>query len=119
MCVRLRVLICGSRTWEDEEPIKRLLSSMSGYTVVIHGAAQGADSIAGRVAKELGFEVLPFPAKWDRYGRAAGPIRNTQMLNEGLPDIVYAFHTNIEASKGTADMVRQAKKSGVPVVVLS
>ncbi len=118
MCVRLRVLICGSRTWEDEEPIRCLLSSLSsGYTTVIHGGANGVDTIAGRLAKRMGMEVQVFYAEWTRYGKAAGPIRNRQMLVEGTPDIVHAFSVDLSVSKGTADMVQQARKSGVPVVI--
>ena len=85
--------------------------------MVIHGAARGADTIAADLAKGMGMKVLPFPAKWDRYGRAAGPIRNRQMLWEGHPDVVHAFHTDLEASNGTADMVKQAEKAGIPVVI--
>lgn len=53
-----------------------------------------------------------YPADWKRYGMAAGPIRNRRMLKEGKPDIVIAF----AGGRGTADMVRQAKAAGVPVV---
>jgi len=60
---------------------------------------------------------MPFPAHWDEYGRAAGPIRNRQMLDKGWADAVVAFHLNLDESKGTADMVREARKRGLPVWV--
>lgn len=49
--------------------------------------------------------------------RQAGPIRNEQMLQEGQPDKVLAFHENLAQSRGTADMVRRAAKAGVPVEI--
>jgi hypothetical protein len=69
------------------------------------------------VASQLGFTVLPFPADWNTHGKAAGPIRNRQMLKEGKPDVVLAFHEDLGRSKGTADMVRAAKAAGIAVKV--
>jgi hypothetical protein len=37
------------------------------------------------------------------------------MLDTEQPDLVIAFHKNLAASKGTADMVKYARKKGVPV----
>src|SRR6266576_1753918 len=104
----MRVLVCGDREWTASEPIATLLNLCPPDTVVIHGAARGADAIAGRLATELGFEVQPYPADWNKHGKAAGPIRNSQMLSEGQPDEVHAFHNNVEASRGTKDMVEKA-----------
>lgn len=81
--------------------------------VVIHGCARGVDTIASTIAAMLGAELLPFAANWTRYGRAAGPIRNQQMIDEGLPNWVMAFHPDIDKSKGTADMVRRAVKANI------
>ena len=102
----IRVLVCGSRDWRDEEWIRRVLSLLAPGSVVIHGGARGADSIAGRIAKELGLEVEVYPADWTKYGRGAGPRRNEEMLREGRPEWVYAFDLG---TPGTADMLRRAK----------
>jgi hypothetical protein len=60
----------------------------------------------------------PYPADWKRYGNAAGAIRNTQMLVEGKPDIVLAFPTGrLSITKGTKNMVQQARKAGVRTIV--
>jgi hypothetical protein len=77
----------------------------------IEGEAKGADSLARDVALELGFKVLSFPADWDKYHRAAGPIRNRQMLTEGKPDLVLAFHQDLTRSKGTKNMVTLARRA--------
>lgn len=84
--------------------------------VVIHGAARGADRIAGEIAAALGLEVVSYPARWREHGRAAGPIRNRQMLEEGKPDRVIAFWDG--RSKGTAHMVNLAKAAGLPVKIV-
>lgn len=107
-----RVLVCGDRNWDDEAAIERELRKHD-IDVVIHGCARGADSQAGRVAYRLGIPVLEFPAQWDEFGRAAGPIRNKKMLVEGKPTLVLAFHEDISSSKGTANMVKISHKAGV------
>jgi hypothetical protein len=83
-----------------------------GVSVLIEGGAPGADSLANAWAKKRGVPFRTFPAKWLLYGRKrAGPIRNQQMLDEGVPDCVVAFPGWI----GTADMMRRARAAGIPV----
>lgn len=113
----VRVLVCGSRDWTDTTAIEKELRLLPAGSVVIHGDCRGADRIAGQVALNLGLEVQAFPADWETHGRAAGPLRNARMLVEGRPDTVLAFHEALEASRGTKDMVRQARKAGVTVKV--
>lgn len=114
----LRVLVCGDRNWIDIPTIRSELSRLPSDTVIIHGDARGADRLGGYVAGQLGMPVVPFPADWNQYGKAAGPIRNVRMLTEGKPDLVLAFHPDLRASKGTAHMVRIAKEAGIEVRVL-
>ncbi|TFH10747.1 MAG: DUF2493 domain-containing protein [Nitrosomonadales bacterium] len=113
----MRVLVCGDRNWADEVYLREKLyefDEIHGIDTVIEGDAAGADRMAGSWAQENSVPFLVFPAQWDIYGRAAGPIRNTQMLTEGRPDYVLAFHENIEFSRGTKNMVNQAKNAGIP-----
>jgi len=117
--VDLRVLVCGSRDWEDGTFMLKHLRQLPKGTTIIEGAAPGADTLAALYAKQLGFEIDEYPANWGKYHRAAGPIRNKQMLEEGQPDVVLAFHEDIAESKGTRDMCIQAKKAGIPVKILS
>lgn len=116
----MRVLVCGDRNWLYEAPIRRELRKLPKGSVIIEGEARGADQLGAKIAEELGFEVERYPAQWDRYPRgAAGPIRNRQMLVEGKPDLVLAFHEDITCSKGTKNMVTQATKAGVSVRIIS
>jgi len=112
----VRVLICGSRTWTDEDLILAQIFLLPDQSIIIHGAhPDGADAIARKWADVLMYEQDPYPADWPRYGNQAGPIRNTRMLKEGKPDLVWAF--THELTGGTADMVSKARRAKVEVHV--
>lgn len=117
MTMVYRILVCGDRSWtsvKEIEVVLLLVQSILGKIEIIEGEARGADSIARNIGEKQGWKVYRFPANWDAHGKAAGPIRNTQMLNEGHPHLVLAFHTNLILSRGTRNMVEQARKSKVP-----
>jgi hypothetical protein len=111
----MRVLVTGDRHWTDQELIAKALSGLTKDDTVIHGGAKGADTLAGKVAFECGLTVEEFKADWDKYGRAAGPIRNKRMLERGKPDLVFAFHSDIRKSKGTKDMITRALLANLSV----
>jgi YspA, cpYpsA-related SLOG family len=125
----MRVLVCGSRTFSDQEVIMTVLDGileqsdvlMGHPMTVIEGGASGADEFAGDWAEyEVGLVFHErYPADWQRDGRAAGPIRNQRMLDVGKPDVVWAFVDRpLAESQGTADMVRRARKAGIPTYVV-
>lgn len=139
----MRVLVCGDRNWEDNLTLCHDIETniikviLDGFAqngechnqdgaeamVVIEGEAKGADIAARDWVWEdeprtyCGCEVQleRYPANWDKFHKAAGPIRNKQMLDEGKPDIVLAFHDDLENSRGTGNMVKIASDAGVPV----
>lgn len=111
--------------------------------MVIEGEARGADTAALKAAQRLedyGVRLMRFPAHWAHHfhhhekcerqcprplcqpgcrqlvGKPAGVTRNQQMLDEGRPTEVWAFHDDLDRSKGTADMVARAEKAGIPVM---
>ena len=111
----MKVLVCGSRYFNDYNKLKEVLDDLSIDTI-IHGDACGADRLAGRYGEENNIPVLRFPALWDEYGKRAGPIRNSQMLREGNPDYVVAFlYPN---SRGTRDMIKKSKDKGLEVEIV-
>lgn len=112
----MRVLICGSRDWTDENSIHQALFVLPENVVIIEGEARGADSIARDLAEAHALRVEKYPAYWRKYGAKAGPIRNAQMLIEGKPDFVIFCSDDLSESKGTADMIRQAQNAGIDVV---
>ncbi len=123
-----RIIVCGDRHWVDRPFMReKLRLRYSTATEVIHGDngndryTEGADRIAHTVAEEIfAISPKPHPADWDKWGSYAGPKRNTEMLLEhGRIDEVCAFHDDLQHSKGTKDMLRQARKAGVPTIVFS
>lgn len=111
----MRVLVCGDRNWSNRNLIEQVLAELPKGSLVIHGGARGADTIAGEVAKGLGFYVRAYEARWEFYGKAAGPIRNKAMLSEN-PEAVFAFHNDIVNSKGTKNMIKQAEEAGIKLI---
>lgn len=113
-----RVLVCGGRDFTDREWLYRVLDNLNlekTIEVIIHGGAQGADTMAGRWAEILCIPTQVIRADWKRHGRAAGPIRNLEMLDRGRPDLVVAF----PGGRGTNHMIRSALKANVPCAALS
>lgn len=121
----IRVIVCGSRDWTDYGTIEGYLDALAranpshGITVV-HGAARGADALAGQAARNLGMVEEPHPADWAGRGRSAGPERNRLMLDLGA-DLVVAFKAGFDGTMsrgGTEHMVRIAMAAGVRTIVL-
>lgn len=112
----MKVLVTGSRDWNDREAITRGIRLMQP-TLVIHGDAQGADWIADAVAASDGIARAKFPANWNGEGKAAGPKRNRMMFDITKPDVVLAFP--LPQSVGTLDMMAYARSHGCPVLVVN
>lgn len=118
----MRLLIFGDRNWNNQQVITLKLGELfakNEIECVIEGEARGADTM-GRIAAEgFGIPVIKFPALWDKYGRAAGPIRNQQQLREGKPTHAIGFHNNIDVSKGSKDMYVRCLNAGIPVEIFT
>jgi len=115
------ILVCGSRHWTDRATIRAWLSKFPNDTTVVHGACRGADTIAGDVARVLGFAVRKYPAEWKRHGAAAGPIRNQRMIDEEHPVRAFAFTDALMRDRrptGTLDCVSRLLAAGVPVTIV-
>lgn len=106
-----RVLVCGGRDWQDAQAVHRRLDELQPEAV-LQGGASGADKAARAWARKHGVHCETWAADWKRKGKAAGPIRNQDMLDYGRPDLVLAF----PGGRGTADIVRRARRAGVPVI---
>ena len=110
----MKVLICGSRGYTDEDLMRRVFKKLieDGMRTLITGGARGADRMAEKLATEFGIPNIVIPAKWNEYGKAAGVIRNSEMLKLE-PDLVVAFFNG--TTPGTRDMVKKASDAGVRV----
>src|SRR5579863_4444792 len=107
----MRVLVCGGRRFHNrilmEKALKPFLE-LNPVEVVIHGGAEGADKMAGRIAQSLRIPVMIFPANWEHLGKKAGMVRNRDMLVLGKPNVIFAFPT--PSSIGTRGMIKMARE---------
>lgn len=123
----IRLIVAGTRTFDDyalmreklDQIILGLREDYSGAPVVIiSGNARGADQLGIRYAMERNLSFRRFPAQWHQYGKAAGPMRNAQMLTyakEGIPALV-AFWDG--KSRGTDNMIQAARRGKAFVRVI-
>lgn len=125
-----RILVTGSRHWKDWAVIEAALAeavgryhSVDNQLVLVHGGCPtGADAMADNIWRSWIPKMLwPWLLEpevhhpdWNRYGKAAGPIRNTQMVNLGAAVCLAFPHSK---SMGTRDCMDKAKAAGIPVVV--
>lgn len=117
----MRILVCGDRKWTNRKVLYAHLDlgeRLSGFDLLIEGEYKGADTMARQWAESRGIPVEPHPADWEKHGKAAGPIRNREML-KSKPHRVIAYHNSIATSKGTKDMVTIALKAGIPCVLVT
>ena len=124
-CGPLTVGVCGGRDYGRVGRVGEVLGRLAtayGIERLWHGACtrrdrepSGADWWCHVVAYYLGVEVKPYPANWDKHGKAAGPMRNGHQLKaemeRGPVHLLVAF----PGGDGTADMVARARAAGVPV----
>lgn len=128
----VRILVTGSRDWEDVETIRRaLLWAITTYgaqgrrLLLVHGdCPDGADAIAHaewlRLSRSNDLHLLA-PERhtvtrddWTRIGKRAGPQRNQRMVDEGA-EVCLAFP--LPSSKGTVDCMHKAEDAGIEIKV--
>lgn len=113
-----KILVTGSRDFEDGQIVLDAITEEveeGRRTLLIHGNARGADSLAAVAGNYLSdMLVVSVPADWNHDGYAAGPIRNAAML-ELEPDVVLAFYKSGAANRGTQNCVDAAERLGIPV----
>jgi hypothetical protein len=116
----LRVIIAGSRTIRDFSIVEKAINdSQFEIDEVVSGGYYGVDQLGERWAKNHDIPVKRFPADWDRHGRAAGLIRNSEMAEYADALIaVQGKNSKGENSHGTKDMIWKAKKNNLDVFVV-
>ena len=110
-----KVIVCGGRDFIDYDFVSKTLNYINKHypiNLIIQGGAKGADTLAKNWAIENNVYCDTYNANWNEHGRAAGPIRNTEMLEKGCPDFVIAF----PGGKGTNNMIEQAQKKVISVL---
>ena len=120
----VHVGVCGGRDYRDRRRIYRILNWIQPARI-FHGACgvdrsrgnwgdlRGADGIADAWALGNPPALLRrYPADWGRHGKAAGPIRNREMLAKELADS--EITALLVFPGGRADCQKAAGKLGVP-----
>lgn len=109
-----KIVVCGSREWTDYSKIMLRLKALHPDSLVIHGGAKGADSLAEAVCAKLGMHTAVVRPRWDAFGKTAGHIRNAVMLDLE-PSLVIAFS---RGTGGTQNTINGARKRGISVEVI-
>ena len=129
-CDPLAAALAGSLLSKSVSRVAlHLLQASVGRSVLalLHGAAPGADQAIAAAADQLGWPVIACPALWRQHGRAAGPIRNRQMLHHAIALLatapagaalqVVAF----PGGAGTASLVQHTRalmaRSSLPIAI--
>lgn len=123
----MRIIVTGSRDWNSISDVFRLIEAMAQIynpveLTIVHGACPtGADKMAHQWV-EVAKNIMPYtiieeahPASWKEFGRAAGPIRNREMVEMGA-DICLAFIRN--NSKGASMTAKIAEEAGIKVYIV-
>ena len=118
----MRILITGSRGWEDWQTIAKAMAdeilaagASKEDTIIVHGACpKGADKLADIIAKRWEANIESHPADWNTHGKAAGFIRNSHMVNLGA-DVCLAFIK--DGSNGATHTANEAQKAGIRTVI--
>ncbi len=118
-----RVIIAGGRDFNNKivfsEEVDKIVEELGIDNIeIISGHSSGADSLAEVYAKKHNIPLKIFPAEWKKYGKAAGPIRNKQMLDYSLEEesVLIAFWNGI--SKGTRNMIDRAKNEKTDIRII-
>ena len=134
----MKIIISGGRDFTDYEKLKSCCEQVLIFyqgtdeeIEIISGTAKGADSLGARFGYEKGFKVTSMPADWEKYGKAAGYKRNTEMavyaqlVGDDLKahEVIKRFQPCLIAfwngvSKGTSHMIDIARKRGMNVHVI-
>lgn len=97
------VIVTGGRDYDDWAMVQEVLN-LFDIGLLIQGGASGADSDAKEYARLNNIECVTVAADWNKHGKAAGPIRNKEMLLKYPNAIVVAF----PGGAGTANCVKTA-----------
>lgn len=109
------VAVCGGRDYDNESEVIRVLSAIHEQQpigVIVHGDCTGADALAKKWADGHGVKQIPVPADWDTHGKAAGPIRNAEIIERHQPNLLVAF----EGGRGTSDMMDRARAARITII---
>lgn len=110
----IKVAIVGSRNFNNLNLVEEYVNNLPESSVVVSGGAIGVDTAAVDAAKKRGLKTVVFLPQWEKYGKIAGILRNTRIVD--FSDRLVAFWDG--KSTGTMDSIMKAKKRGIPVEIV-
>lgn len=115
----MNLIVAGGRDFTNYRLLKEKLDFLLSNTdkeevTILCGKAKGADSLGERYANENNIDVWEYLANWEKHGKSAGYLRNSDMADAGTH--LVAFHNGI--SRGTKHMIDLATKKGLVVRVI-
>lgn len=110
----MKVAVIGSRSFSDYQLVCDNLKHIE-IDLLISGGAIGADSLGEKYANENNIPTKIFLPDWEKHGKMAGFIRNTDIITEA--DVIVAFWDNV--SKGTADSIEKGKKLNKKIIIIN
>lgn len=115
MSVGIVLGIVGSRHFTDYQMFQAIMEKFCNNLVInkiVSGGARGADALARKYAFDHHIPLTEHIARWDKHGKAAGPIRNALIIEDC--DVLLALVA--PDSKGTLDSIAKAEKKGIQVL---
>lgn len=115
----MKLLIAGSRDYPENgnfiSKMKELVTIYGMPSEVVSGhCPTGADKLGEEWAAVNNAPAKLFPADWNQYGMAAGPIRNREMAK--YCDRAVIFWDG--KSRGSQNMINELKKHNKPYTVI-
>lgn len=107
------IAIVGSRNYPHLQLVRDYVASLSKDTIIVSGGAPGVDRIAVDEATKQGMKTIVYLAEWDKYGKKAGFLRNTTIVD--ACEKLVAFWD--EESRGTNDSIVKAVDKGKKVEI--
>lgn len=115
----MKIIIAGTRDFNDykylEDMVLYLIKDLHKDKIeIVSGKARGADKLGEVFANKFNFKLADYPADWEKFGKAAGYIRNEEMAKYADACVVLWDG----ASPGTKHMIDLAKKHHLQLRVL-
>lgn len=114
----MRIATTGSREYRGYKHERQTLMFLWDFNddyhiteLAVGDCPSGFDKYVTYWAQLAKANLTVYHANWRKHGKAAGPIRNREMLEDFKPDLLVAF----PGGKGTHNCMRTAWEMEIPV----
>lgn len=105
----MKLIIAGSRDLDVSlTSLERKINKLQlKPTIIISGHSGNIDKLGEHYAAKHNLDCHLYIAEWEKYGKRAGPIRNSEMVS--IADQALFFWDGV--SKGTLDCIRKMQET--------